>query len=142
MQHPPEAQGAYSICEQKGSYKSPERKVWEVNSIFYQTLLTFFSLGFSHNQILKPDPTWTPLLHKIMTKRAFLVFLTYSPEERLIPKFQHRFLEMGRHQVPFSLHQFVLISPQMQKPTQKMLSHVQKEIASIHQCQCKSRQCW
>lgn len=41
MKHPPAVQGAYSICEQKSSYKSPERKVWEVNIIFCQTLFPF-----------------------------------------------------------------------------------------------------
>lgn len=48
--HPPAAQGAYSICEQKGSCKSPERKVWEVNNIFCQTLFPFWLWSGLHSQ--------------------------------------------------------------------------------------------
>lgn len=36
--------------------------------------LSWFDLGFTHNQVWKRDLTWMPLLQKIMTKRTFLVF--------------------------------------------------------------------
>lgn len=79
MKHPPAAQAAYSICEQKGSYESPEREAWEVISIFCQTLFPFLlGLGFTHNDIWKPDLTCTLLLQKLMTKRAFLSFFFWQ----------------------------------------------------------------
>lgn len=90
MKHPPVAQGAYSICEQKGSYKSLERKVWEVNNIFCSDITPFLTLAWASPTIRYEKQIQHGLLcfTKIMTKRTFLAFLSYhSPEERLILKF-------------------------------------------------------
>ena len=108
-----------------------QRRRWVNNTFFVRRYsLSCFDLGFTHNQVWKTDLTWTPLLQKMMTKRTFLVFWQLSQWGR---KSNSRLdsWKCGNIRTHFLYTNLSLIGHQMQKPTEKMLTDVQKEIASI-----------
>ena len=92
--------------------------------------LSCFGLGFTHNHVWKTDLTQTPLLQKIMTKRTFLAFWQLSQWER---KSNSRlgFWKCRNIRTHFLYPNLPLIGHQMQKPTEKMLTDVPREIASV-----------